>query len=97
MYTRAPRSSMSSRAFSAGCFHGPRKGSVLRLRSYEDREGQKRNVTEAVVTTLRFLGPSQNGNGPKATESSKPAEPADEGDNPFNEPGSETTDQEIPF
>ena len=69
----------------------------LQLRSYEDREGQKRNVTEAVVTTLRFLGPSQNGNGPKATESSKPAEPADEGENPFKEPGSETTDQGIPF
>jgi hypothetical protein len=26
-----------------------------------------------------------------------PPEPVDESDNPFNEPGSETTDQEIPF
>jgi hypothetical protein len=39
----------------------------------------------------------KNGNGAKAVESSKPSEPVDEGDNPFNEPGSETTDQEIPF
>jgi len=54
-------------------------------------------VTEAVVTTLRFLEPSKNGNGPRAAESSKPAEPADEGENPFKEPGSETTDQGIPF
>jgi single-stranded DNA-binding protein len=29
----------------------------LQLRSYEDHEGQKRNSTEVVVTTLRFLGP----------------------------------------
>ena len=69
----------------------------LQLRSYEDREGQKRNVTEVVVTTLRFLGPPKNGNGPKAAESSKPAELVDEGDNPFNEPGSEIADQDIPF
>jgi len=69
----------------------------LQLRSYEDREGQKRNVTEVVVTTLRFLGPPKNGNGPKAAESSRPTEPVDEGDNPFNETGSETADQDIPF
>jgi single-strand DNA-binding protein len=69
----------------------------LHLRSYEDREGQKRNVTEVVVTTLRFLGPPRNGNGAKAVESPKATEPADEGDNPFNEPGSETPDQDLPF
>ena len=69
----------------------------LQLRSYEDREGQKRNVTEVVVTTLRFLGPLKNGTGAKAAESSKSSEPVDESENPFNEPGSETTDQEIPF
>jgi single-strand DNA-binding protein len=68
----------------------------LQLRSYQDREGQKRNVTEVVVTALRFLGP-KNGNGAKAAESSKPAEPVDEGDNPFSEPGSESADQDIPF
>ena len=69
----------------------------LQFRSYQDREGQKHDVTEVVVSTLGLLGPPKNGNGAKAAESSKPAEPSDEGDNPFNEPGSETTDQEIPF
>ena len=69
----------------------------LQLRSYQDREGQKRNVTEVIVTTLRFLGPVKNGNGAKPAESSKAAESSDEGDNPFNELGGETTDQEVPF
>jgi single-strand DNA-binding protein len=69
----------------------------LQLRSYEDREGKKRDVTEVVVTLLRLLGPAKNGNGAKAAESSKAAEPVEESDNPFNEPGSDTTDQEIPF
>jgi len=69
----------------------------LQLRSYQDREGRKRDVTEVVVTTLRFLGPSKNGNSAKASDSSKSSEPADESDNPFNEAGSETGDQEIPF
>jgi len=69
----------------------------LQLRAYEDREGQKRNVTEVVVTTLRFLGSAKNGNGTKSNESSKAAEPADEGDNPFSEPQSESADENIPF
>ncbi len=72
----------------------------LQLRSYEDREGQKRNVTEIVVTTVRFLGPPRDGTGPKAAQpsmSSDPAQPVDESDNPFREPGSEGRDQEIPF
>ena len=69
----------------------------LQLRAYEDREGQKRNVTEVVVTTLRFLGSTKNGNGAKSGESSKAAEPADEGDNPFSEPQSEPADENIPF
>jgi hypothetical protein len=38
----------------------------------------------------------QNENGAKAAESSKPGEPVDENDNPFDEPGGETTDQ-VPF
>jgi single-strand DNA-binding protein len=69
----------------------------LQLRSYEDREGQKRNVAEVVITTLRFLGPPKNGNGAKAAESSKGAEPPDEADNPFNEFSGENTDRDIPF
>ena len=69
----------------------------LQLRAYEDREGQKRKVTEVVVATLRFLGSAKNGNGAKSDESSKAAEPADEGDNPFSEPQSEPADENIPF
>jgi len=69
----------------------------LQLRSYEDREGQKRNVTEVVVTTLRFLGPPKNGSGAKPADSSKAADHADEADNPFNDVSSESTDSEIPF
>jgi single-strand DNA-binding protein len=69
----------------------------LQLRSYEDREGKKRDVTEVVVTTLRFLGPPKNGNGPKAAESLQSAEPVDERDNPFSEPGSDSTEPDIPF
>jgi single-strand DNA-binding protein len=69
----------------------------LQLRNYEDREGQKRNVTEVVVTTLRFLGPPKNGNSAKPADSSEAAEPADEADNPFNEFSGENADQDIPF
>jgi single-strand DNA-binding protein len=69
----------------------------LQLRSYEDREGQKRNVTEVVVTTLRFLGPAKNGNGPKAAGPPKAVQPVDEAENPFNEAQGETFEQDIPF
>jgi single-strand DNA-binding protein len=69
----------------------------LQLRSYQDREGRKRDVTEVVVYTLRFLGPPKNGNGAKAAESSKAAEPADEADNPFKESEAESADMDIPF
>jgi single-strand DNA-binding protein len=69
----------------------------LQLRSYEDREGKKRDVTEVVVTLLRLLGPAKNGNGATPAESSKAAEPADEGDNPFNELAGDNTEQDIPF
>ena len=69
----------------------------LQLRSYEDREGKKRDVTEVVVTLLRLLGPAKNGNSAKAAESSKAAEPADEGDNPFKESEAESADMDIPF
>jgi single-strand DNA-binding protein len=69
----------------------------LQLRSYEDREGQKHNVTEVVVTTLRFLGSVKNGNGAKTAEPSMAAASADEGDNPFNESTGGNTDQDISF
>ena len=69
----------------------------LQLRSYEDREGQKHNVTEVVVITLRFLGPSKNGDGAKAAETSKASEPADESENPFNGPADGSAESDIPF
>jgi single-strand DNA-binding protein len=69
----------------------------LQLRVYQDREGQKRNVTEVVVTTLRFLGSAKNGSGAKSDESSKAAVSTDEADNPFNEAGSEAADLDVPF
>ena len=69
----------------------------LQVRSYQDREGKKRNVTEVVVITLRFLGPSKNGHGAKAAETSKASEPVDESENPFNGPGSEGTEEDMPF
>ena len=42
----------------------------LQLRSYQDREGKKRDGTQLVVTTLRFLGPPKDGTIPKAAEPS---------------------------
>jgi single-strand DNA-binding protein len=69
----------------------------LQLRSYQDREGKKRDVTEVVVYTLRFLGPSKNGHGAKVAESSKPAEPVEESDNPFNESTDGSAESDIPF
>jgi single-strand DNA-binding protein len=69
----------------------------LQFRSYEDREGKKHDVTEVVVTLLRLLGPARNGNAAKPAESSKAAEPVDEGDNPFNDQRSDTADMDIPF
>jgi single-strand DNA-binding protein len=69
----------------------------LQFRSYEDREGKKRDVTEVVVTLLRLLGPAKNGNGAKAADSSKATEPADDLNNPFNEVDSGTADLDVPF
>jgi single-strand DNA-binding protein len=67
----------------------------LQQRSYEDRDGQKREATEVVISTLRVLGPPKNGKGSKPADSTRNAEPVDEGDNPFNV--GEASDQEIPF
>lgn len=35
----------------------------LQTRKYDDRDGNERTVTEIVVSQLRLLGPSRNGNG----------------------------------
>jgi single-strand DNA-binding protein len=69
----------------------------LQTRKWKGPEGEKRTTIEVVANQMQILDAApKNGNGAKGVESSKPAEPVDESDNPFNEPGSETTDQ-IPF
>jgi single-strand DNA-binding protein len=69
----------------------------LQSRKWAGPEGEKRATIEVVANQMLILDRApKNGNGAKAAESSKPAEPVDESDNPFNEPGSETTDQ-VPF
>jgi single-strand DNA-binding protein len=70
----------------------------LQARKWEDCGGEKRTTIEVVVNHMRILDRApKNGNSAKLAESAKPAEPVDEGDNPFNEPASETRDHEIPF
>ena len=69
----------------------------LQTRKWEDREGEKRTTIEVMANQMRILDRApKNGDGAKAAESSKAAQPVDESDNPFNEPGSEMRDQEIP-
>lgn len=70
----------------------------LQTRKWEDRQGEKRTTVEIVASQMRILdrAPS-NGNGAKAADSPKVAESADESENPFNGPGSESPEQEIPF
>jgi single-strand DNA-binding protein len=70
----------------------------LQTRKWAGREGEKHTTIEVVANQMQILDRApKNGNGPKAAESSKPAEPVDEGDNPFDEPGSESTGQGMPF
>ena len=70
----------------------------LQTRKWKGPEGEKRTITEVVANQMQILDPApKNGNGAKSAESSKPAEPVDESDNPFNELASETADQDIPF
>ncbi len=70
----------------------------LQTWKWEDRGGEKRTTVEVVASHMRILDRApQNGNGAKATETSKAAQPADENDNPFNGPGNENADPDIPF
>jgi single-strand DNA-binding protein len=69
----------------------------LQTRKWKGPEGEPRTAMEVVANQMQILDRApKNRNGPKDTEPSKPAEPVDESDNPFNEPGSEATDQ-VPF
>jgi len=58
----------------------------LQTRTYEDREGNQRTVSEVVVRQLRLLGGPGNGNG-KAEKSNRPAE----------NPDADISEQDIPF
>jgi single-strand DNA-binding protein len=70
----------------------------LQTRKWAGPEGEKCTVIEVVADQMQILDRApKNGNGAKAGESSKHAEPVDEGDNPFNQPGGDTTEQEIPY
>jgi single-strand DNA-binding protein len=62
----------------------------LQTRTYEDREGNQRTVSEVVVRQLRLLGGPGNGNGNgngNAEQSTRPAE----------NPDAEIRDEDIPF
>jgi len=70
----------------------------LQTRKWSNREGDKRTTVEVVASQMRSLDRApKNGNGARADVPSKTAEPVDESDNPFNDPESESADQEIPF
>jgi single-strand DNA-binding protein len=69
----------------------------LQTRKWARPEGEKRTIIEVVANQMQILDRApKNGNGAKVAEPSKPDEPVDESDNPFNEPGGETRDQ-VPF
>jgi single-strand DNA-binding protein len=69
----------------------------LQTRKWKGPEGDQRSVIEVVANQMQILDRApQNGNATKSAETSKPAEPVDEDDNPFNAPGSEATEQ-VPF
>jgi single-strand DNA-binding protein len=70
----------------------------LQTRKWEDREGENRTTVEVVAHQMQILDRvPKNGNGAKAAESSKAADPVDMSENPFSEPGSDGADSDIPF
>jgi single-strand DNA-binding protein len=70
----------------------------LQTRKWKGPEGEKRTSIEVVANQMQILDRApQNGNGAKAAESSKPSEPVDEDDNPFNEPADGSAEPDIPF
>jgi single-strand DNA-binding protein len=70
----------------------------LQTRKWAGREGEKRTTIEVVANQMQILDRApKNGNNTKAAEPSKAPGPVDEGENPFNEPGSESTDADLPF
>jgi single-strand DNA-binding protein len=70
----------------------------LQTRKWEDRGGAKRTTVEVVASQMRILDRlPKDGNGAKASESSKAAEPLDENENPFNEPENDGSNESVPF
>ena len=70
----------------------------LQTRKWAGPEGEKRSTIEVVANQMQILDRvPKTGNRAKVAEPSKPGEPVDESDNPFNEHGNETADQTIPF
>ena len=70
----------------------------LQTRKWKGPEGEMRTIIEVVANQMQILDRApRNGNGAKTAETSKPSEPVDESDNPFNESGYETTDHKIPY
>ena len=70
----------------------------LQTRKWQDREGEKRTAIEVVANQMQILDRApKNGNSWKAAESSKPSEPVDESDNPFDEACGESAERDTPF
>ena len=70
----------------------------LQTRKWSSRDGEKRTTVEVVASQMQILDRApKNGNGAKGAESSKPSEPVDEGDNPFDEPEHGGTEEDIPY
>jgi single-strand DNA-binding protein len=70
----------------------------LQTRKWEDRQGEKRTTVEVVASQMRILDRApDSGNGAKASDQAKSTESADVSENPFNEPRSQESEEQIPF
>jgi single-stranded DNA-binding protein len=70
----------------------------LQTRKWEDRGGEKRTAIEVVANQMQILDRApKNGDGAKEDESSMPAKPVDDSDNPFNESERGSAEEDIPF
>jgi len=67
----------------------------IRTGKWKDRDGNERKSYDIVARYMQMLSPAANGNGdkPKGTNATQPAQPAEE-DNPFRQ---DEASEEIPF
>jgi single-strand DNA-binding protein len=65
----------------------------IQTRSYDDKEGVKRSITEIIAMNVQFLGPREPGGGIRSDSSSGGAPPRDTGGGP----GPPVADDDIPF